>query len=176
MVPSHPKQQKTITRPPLDCWYDVLWIKCWFYTRCNRTHTFQNIVLSAHRILSIKMICCCFFWSHGCHFCPALKCLCNPFQTDDFLLTLHLLFPPPQESLPFPHHLTPVFTLQQPVLFYVRRDIQEKLPHLASPTRYTLSGNSPSKTKYTELLSFFTSSQASCFARTCDIPKRPNLV
>lgn len=57
--------------------------------------------------------------------------------------------------------------------FFIRRDIQEKLPHLASPTRYTLSGNSPSKTKYPELLSFFTSSQdlvsfiAVLFARMC---------
>ncbi len=32
------------------CWYDVLYeMLCWFYTRCNRTHTFQKVQLLLHQ-------------------------------------------------------------------------------------------------------------------------------
>ncbi len=113
MVPSimasHPgpeaaKQPQTITLPPqcltvgLMFFYEIL---CWFYARCNGTHTFQKVQLLSHQSTEYfpkslgdnQDICLqmwdellCSFWSavafalelcHGCRFCPVSFLLLN---------------------------------------------------------------------------------------------------
>ncbi len=80
-----------------DCWYDVLlWMLCWFYSRCNGTHAFQKLQLLSHQsteylpkslgdnqdiVWQMWDEPLCYLWSavafalefsHGCRFSPSL--------------------------------------------------------------------------------------------------------